>query len=165
MTASGTGLFGSAYNREMIRKSMEQATSEAVESMVFAELTALEMNEAKESSEPLIRVKIALQKPLVAHMLLICPFGIAERMTQNMYAGNPELVNEETIADAMREMLNTIAGRVLEGVSGGTEEIALGIPESCPSYPLKTPDKAQMGVLISIAETDMEAWLQFIISP
>ncbi len=152
------------YNKELFYKSLEEAISSVLEGMIFAEMTSAMLDVAKETSEPVIRVRMDIKEPFKGLLILISTQKIAHKMAQGMYGEPKGDFSEKMIQDVLSEFLNVTAGRFLKKVTPESSKFTLSVPTVCPTYPIRSPNENQIGVVFEFDAFDEGGWLQLILS-
>lgn len=115
---------------------LAQVISEIIESTAFTEVMAAERDPRY---DPDARIaSLLVHDPVQGEFKLVMESALLKYLTSIVYGSVSSAVTEQTEADLLDELLNTIAGRFLSAILPADKSLSLGIPEKL-SGPLQLP--------------------------
>lgn len=107
------------------------SVQEAIEAMAFMDVKALK----------LYRASIPIQSPVAGRMTAFCPEILAQQIAANMFGSEPGTQAEDRMLDAVAELANIVAGRLMSHFAARDQKINLGIPEKGIGIPALSQDR------------------------
>jgi len=116
---------------ETMEKAVRKAIMETFEEMAFMEVYShpAEAEAKTESPADLQEVYLDVLEPLKGTFRLALPKALLAGIAENVFAIPAEELNEQIFQDTLAELLNTIAGQILQEVLTKEQTFALGLPQ------------------------------------
>ena len=100
---------------------------------VVADLAFVELEQESQGQQVAVpdgygRMKLPVAHPFAGEMLLAVEPGLLHEITGNIYACDEEQLTCDHELDTLAELLNTIAGRLLQIIVPSTVSYELGLP-------------------------------------
>lgn len=115
---------------EGLAAALAGAVVETIESMAFAEVVESGVSHLPPlTGEGDRLVALALLSPLRGRLLMLVDGPLAKSLTENMYGVDRQEITADMEADAMAEVLNTVAGRAMSRLVPPHQQFAIGLPE------------------------------------
>ena len=115
-----------------LNDALMEATSKTLENMAFEEIElADQCSEISETHQHIIWVSLPIVEPISGEVALRLSEKCARRITEDIYGDidNGD-ITENTIVDALGEILNTIVGRFLAALLPAEQSFKLGFPKT-----------------------------------
>ncbi len=126
-----------------------QAVSESLENMLFMEPEPTGDCSDECHSAGCRWAKLGVTAPYEGEMTMICPEELAVQITESLFGGSETTPNADLVADAMAEILNTVAGRLLGLIVPESQVFKLGLPQTGKGeLPASTEDTIEERFLI-----------------
>lgn len=117
-------------NRQSIIAVISREVTAAMEDMAFVELLYIDDLQLEDLSGSFHRVSIKIIKPMEAKFIVALSTSLLMEITENIYGLEIEKVTPEMEGDVLSEILNTISGRIMKGITPASQIYELGLPET-----------------------------------
>ncbi|MBW1721798.1 MAG: chemotaxis protein CheX [Deltaproteobacteria bacterium] len=124
-----------------LREVMASAVAETFEEMFFLEVLQVEFPEAPGPEPEVLKTSLLINDPFPGEMCLEAPRSSVADMARMLFNTDEEEIPEQTLLDLLAELLNTIAGRVMNRVIPPETSFRLGLPETRTEGFLGTEDE------------------------
>jgi CheY-specific phosphatase CheX len=122
-----------------LKESVYEAVAETLESMVFMEAVLEEPGDPESLGSKPLGSSIVIKQPFTARATLYMPIELARELTMNILgAYDEEILSDEIVRDALAELINTIAGRLMAKLTPEDQTFELGLPEPVEGGPPET---------------------------
>lgn len=108
---------------------VRQAIAVTLESMAFMEVLPKTDETGSETVGGSMSARLLVLDPIQAEMVLTMPIQLLRNIIDVVHAFPEEDVAEQIQADMLGELLNTVAGRLLNDFIPGNQSYRLGLPE------------------------------------
>lgn len=115
---------------------VRQSIAVTFETMAFMEVLPRSEDTAQEAADSCMSARLLVLDPLQAEMILTLPFQLLRNIIDVVHAFPEEDVVEQIQTDMLGELLNTIAGRLLNDFIPGDQSYRLGLPEVSKEQPV-----------------------------
>jgi len=112
-----------------LQEALINAVSETLEGMAFIEVLKAESKTPYDERMARLRVAILINSPFPGEICLVLPVSLAALLVQNMYNIEEKDLKDELQSDALGEILNVIAGRLMSAIMPVDQSCQLGLPE------------------------------------
>lgn len=113
------------------RAELQQAVSDTFENMAFQELEPIPVNPLP---LPVLRSfrqgSMTVYSPLQGTLVITISPTMLRSVTAGVYGMDPEEIDSGMEADALAEMLNTMAGAWMRSVTDAEQQYELGLPDT-----------------------------------
>lgn len=117
---------------EMVRQSI----AVTLENMAFMEVLPQSQETAAGAANSSMSARLLVLDPIQAEMILTLPIQLLRNIIDVVHAFPEEDVVEQIQADMLGELLNTVAGRLLNDFIPGNQSYRLGLPEVSQDHPV-----------------------------
>jgi len=107
---------------------LEQVISEIMENTAFTEV--IPADRTPQYTPETRGVSLLVHDPVQGEFKLVMENSLLKHLTSIVYGSVSSVVTEQTEADLLDELLNTIAGRFLSAILPVDKSFSLGIPEN-----------------------------------
>jgi hypothetical protein len=114
---------------------VRQSIAVTLENMAFMEVLPETQDTAAVDPEKCMSARLLVLDPLQAEMVLTVPVQLLRNVIDVVHAFPDDEVVEQIQADMLGELLNTVAGRLLNDYLPGNQAYQLGLPEVTPDLP------------------------------
>ncbi len=122
-----------------LKENVYEAVAETLESMVFMEALLDEPGDPESLGPSPIGSCIAVNKPFEGRATLFMSIELAQELTMNILgAYDEETLSDAIVRDALAELINTIAGRLMAKLTPEDQTFELGLPEPVEGIPRET---------------------------
>lgn len=116
-------------NSQRLEETLISAVSETIENMAFVEAVHCSSEHCLPQAEGAERrAVLKVFKPVNGLLYMVMPGQLLETVTENIYGEEPGGGPADTAGDTMSEILNTIAGRLMNHVTDPDQQFELGLP-------------------------------------
>ncbi|PLX84979.1 MAG: hypothetical protein C0617_05865 [Desulfuromonas sp.] len=117
-------------NTGAVDEALVRSVTETLENMVFAEINPSEEKAWAASADPALWASLPLLVPLYGNLWLGMPRSLLVRVVTMAYALPEEELADRMLNDTLAEILNTLAGRLLNLLVPAHQTFRLGLPET-----------------------------------
>ena len=117
---------------ELVRHSI----AVTLENMAFMEVLPQSAESEADTKGNTMSARLLVLDPLQAEMILTLPIQLLRNIIDVVHAFPEEDVLEQIQADMLGELLNTVAGRLLNDFIPGNQSYRLGLPEVSEDRPV-----------------------------
>ncbi|MFH1139503.1 MAG: chemotaxis protein CheX [Pseudomonadota bacterium] len=114
-------------------ESLNAAVAETLEALAFMEVLPGDETEgdAGQCASEALWAGIDILEPCQVRLAICVPVQLAREIVVELFGlDSPEDAGQEMLLDAMAEIINTIAGRLMTSRLGPEQTLALGLPET-----------------------------------
>jgi hypothetical protein len=115
---------------------VRQSVAVTLENMAFMEVLPLTDETDSGIGASSMSARLLVLDPLQAEMILTLPIQLLRNIIDVVHAFPEEDVLEQIQADMLGELLNTVAGRLLNDFIPGNQSYRLGLPEVSEDRPV-----------------------------
>ena len=113
---------------------LQQAISETFENMAFQELEPIPINPMPQAVRRYFRQgSMTVYSPIQGVLVITISPTMLRSVTANVYGMDPEEIDSAMEADALAEMLNTVAGVWMRSITDADQQYELGLPDTTAS--------------------------------
>ena len=105
------------------------AVEETFEEMAFLEACRVEAPDDPPDEGILLRASLLVHDPFPGEMCIVAPRSLITGVATGLFAVEEEDIVDSTLLDLLAELLNTIAGRVMNEMTPEGVTFRLGLPE------------------------------------
>ncbi len=121
----------------LLERALTSAVALTMENMAFEQADTLSPDSSTEESIPRnLWVTLPIIKPLPGEISIQLSMDYARSLAGSLFEGSDNLPTDELVKDALAEVLNTIAGRLMTQLVPSKEEFEMGLPRvsagECP---------------------------------
>ncbi|MDY6853020.1 MAG: chemotaxis protein CheX [Thermodesulfobacteriota bacterium] len=122
---------------ENLAEKIFEAVAETFENMAFMEAVPVSSDDVEPSSDStLLWSRIAVLQPVEGELTLLASEGLAGEITEAIFGETDEDASPDDMAfDALAELINTIAGRLMAELIPQDQAFELGLPETGKGWP------------------------------
>ncbi len=116
-------------NKDQLQQIVFESVSETFEAMIFTTVAPVDSPEPESPDQKMLRADVDSVNPIKGKMTLQMPPDLALEITKDVLGWMEDRDPEETmIRDALAELINTIAGRIMAKLIPEDESFELGLP-------------------------------------
>ncbi|APG23696.1 MAG: hypothetical protein PHC98_03750 [Syntrophotalea acetylenica] len=115
---------------------VRQSIAVTLENMAFMEVLPQTGDTAEETAENSMSARLLVLDPVQAELVLTVPVSLLGNVIDVVHAFPDDEVVEQIQTDMLGELLNTVAGRLLNDFLPGDQTYRLGLPEVCRERPV-----------------------------
>jgi hypothetical protein len=106
------------------------AVEETFEEMVFLEACHVKAPAVPLDEGNLLRASLLVHDPFPGEICLVAPRPLVTGMARALFRSEDECIPDETLLDLQAELLNSIAGKVMNQMTPEENTFKLGLPET-----------------------------------
>lgn len=128
---------------ENLAEKIFEAVAETFEDMAFMEAVPIDSDDAEPSVSTLLWARIAVLQPVEGELTLLASEELAGEITEAVFGEADEDTSPDDMAfDALAELINTIAGRLMAELIPQDQTFELGLPETEKGWPQGLEEEA-----------------------
>lgn len=121
---------------ENLAEKIFEAVAETFENMAFMEAVPIDSDDIEPSGSTLLWARIAVLQPVEGELTLLALEELAGEITEAVFGEADEDASPDDMAfDALAELINTIAGRLMAELILHDQTFELGLPETGKGWP------------------------------
>jgi len=118
------------YKKNRLQEIVASAVGETFEEMAFLEVYQVEDPDELMDEESLLRASLLVHDPFPGELCLVAPRSLMADVAMGLFSLEKENIDDLTLFDLLAELLNTIAGKIMNQITPQDATFRLGLPET-----------------------------------
>lgn len=120
---------------EKIKDVIQGAVTETFESIAFMQVTYKGVGGQTWNGQDQVWARVDVISPGKGFLLIACTWRMAEEIVDSIFGPTAEPRSEDTVFDALSELVNTAIGRCMAALTPEERTFELGLPETGRGWP------------------------------